>query len=319
MRKNKLLQKWTGLLALVLLALAPARAGDKSTAATTPVRMTVTLRVLGDDKRMPDVTREDIVVKQGKERLQVTGWRPVAANPGGIDFFILIDDSSDTGLGSQLGDLREFIKAQPANTSIGVGYMHNGTVQIVQNFTADRDRAAKALRLPMGSSGAYGSPYLSAIDVMKRWPAGSSRRELLMITDGIERFRGGPRHRGFRTVSPDMEAASRLAQRSGTTIHSIFTRGVGRLGNNYWEIINGQMSMAKLSDQTGGQSYYLGIQNAVSFRPYLNDLQKSLDNKHVLEFRAMPGKKSGLQYVTLTTEVAGVELNSADSVWVKAN
>jgi hypothetical protein len=47
-------------------------------------------------------------------------------------------------------------------------------------------------------------------------------------------------------------------------------------------------------------------------------LQKALDNQYLLEFRAIPGKKSGLQYVKLTTEVAGVELDSADNVWVDA-
>ena len=65
-----------------------------------------------------------------------------------------------------------------------------------------------------------------------------------------------------------------MAQRTGTTINTIFTRGVGRLGNNYWEITNGQNGMAKLAEETGGQSFYLGTQNPVSFKPYLDDLQK---------------------------------------------
>jgi hypothetical protein len=319
MRKTKLLQKGMALLALALLFLSPAHAGDKTDPAGRPVQMTVTLRVLGENKRMPEVTREDIVVKQGKERLHVTGWRPVAANHGGIDLFLLIDDAASPSVGSQFGDLRQFILSQPPNTAVGVGYMRNGSVQVVQDFTTDHSLAARVLRLPFASSGAYGSPYLSVIDLMKRWPQGANRREVVMISDGIDRFRGGPRHRGLGPISPDVDAASRVAQRTGTTIHSIFTRGVGRLGNNYWEITNGQNAMAKLSNETGGQSYSLGPQNAVSFRPYLEDIQTSLDNKYVLEFRAMPGKKSGLQYVRLTTEVAGVELNAADSVWVKAN
>jgi hypothetical protein len=50
----------------------------------------------------------------------------------------------------------------------------------------------------------------------------------------------------------------------------------------------------------------------------LKVVQKALDNRYLLEFRAVPGKKSGLRYVKLTTEVAGVEIDSADSVWVKA-
>ena len=112
-----------------------------------------------------------------------------------------------------------------------------------------------------------------------------------MVTDGIDRFRGGPRYRAFRYMSPDVDTASAVAQRTGTMIHTIFTRGVGRLGSNFWEINNGQNSIAKLSDETGGESYYLGMQNPVSFKPYLDSLQKALDNQYILEFKAIPGAK----------------------------
>ena len=196
--------------------------------------------------------------------------------------------------------------------------MRNGTVQTVQDFTNEHDKAANALRLPINSSGAYANPYLSAIDLMNRWPEGSNRREVVMITDGIDRFRGGPRYRGLSFISPDADSASTVAQRTGTIIHTIFTRGVGRWGSNFWEITNGQNAMAKLADETGGESFYLGTQNAVSFRPYLESLQRSFDNRYLLDFNAVSGRKAGLQYVKLTTEVAGVELDSADSVWVNA-
>jgi hypothetical protein len=317
MRKN-LIYKLPMLLAFAFLGMLPAQAQEKAPATTKPVRMTVTLSVLGEGKRMPEVNREDVIVRQGKDRLEVTGWSPVSDDRAGVDLFVLIDDASHPALGSQFDDLRSFINAQAPTTSVGIGYMRNGTVQIAQDLTTDQNQAAKALRLPLASSGAFGNPYLSVIDLMKRWPDDSKRREVVMITDGIDRFRGGPRYRGLRAISPDVDSASRVAQRTGTTVNTIFTRGVGRLGGNFWEITNGQNGMAKLSEETGGQSYYLGTQNAVSFKPYLDDIQKNLGNKYVLEFRAVPSQKAGLQYVKLSTEVAGVKLNSADSVWVDA-
>jgi hypothetical protein len=306
-------------LVLALVGFLPLHAQDqnkeKVPTSTTPVQMTVTVRLLDENKRMPDINREDVIVTQGKERLRVTGWTPVH-DERAIEMFLLIDDAASTHLGSQLSELRSFISAQPETTLVGVGYMHNGTVQIVQNLTTDRDKAAKALRLPLATSGAFGSPYLSAIDLMKRWPDSANRHEIVMITDGIDRFRG-PYYRGFY-FSPDVDSASRVAQRTGTVINTIFARGIGRRANNYWEITNGQNGMAKLSDETGGESYYLGTQDAVSFKPYFDDLQRSLDNKYLLEFHVTPGKKAGPLYVKLATEVAGVELDSADSVWVKA-
>jgi hypothetical protein len=287
--------------------------------AAVPVRMTVTVRLLDKDKRMPDVSREDVIVMQDNHRLKITGWRSARGGQAGLDLFILIDDTSDPSLGSQLDDLRAFINAQPQTTSVGVGYMRNATVQIVQNFTAEHSQAAKALRLPVASSGAYGSPYLSVIDLMKRWPGHPNRREMIMVTDGIDRARGGPRYRGLSFITPDVDSASRVAQRTGTIIHTIFTRGVGRLGSNFWEITNGQNGIAKLSDETGGWSFYLGTQNSVSFQPYLDDLQSILDNQYLLDFQALAGNKAGLQHVRITTEVAGVELDSADSVWVPSS
>jgi len=316
MRKTSI-QQLAMVLIFAFLGLLPSQAQEKSSA-TTPVQMTVTVRTLGENKRTPEIKREDVIVRQGKDRLQVTGWTPVGGDRGRLDLFVLIDDAADPSLGSQFNDLREFITALPSTTSVGVGYMRNGTVQTVQDFTNEHDKAANALRLPINSSGAYANPYLSAIDLMNRWPEGSNRREVVMITDGIDRFRGGPRYRGLSFISPDADSASTVAQRTGTIIHTIFTRGVGRWGSNFWEITNGQNAMAKLADETGGESFYLGTQNAVSFRPYLESLQRSFDNRYLLDFNAVSGRKAGLQYVKLTTEVAGVELDSADSVWVNA-
>ena len=305
------------LFAFAFLGLLPLQAQQKTSTTTVPVHMTVTLEVIGENKHMPEVNREDVIVRQGKDRLEVTGWTPARGDHAGLDLFILIDDASDPSLGSQLDDLRTFIDAQPPTTSVGVGYMRNATVEITQNFTTDHSQAAKALRLPIASVSAFASPYLSVMDLMKRWPAHSNRREVVMVSDGIDRFRRGLGSRGFLYISPDVDSASSVAQRTGTIIDTIFTRGIGRWGRNFWEITNGQNSMAKLSDETGGDSFFLGTQNPISFKPYLDDVQKNLESQYILEFQAIPGTKSGLQSVNLSTQVAGVELDSANSVWVE--
>ena len=316
MRKN-LMQRIPMFLFFVL-SLLPLQAQDSNSTTTSPVQMTVTVRVVGKSKGMPEVNREDIIVRQGKDRLQVTGWTPISGNRDPLDLFILIDDAARATLSSQYSDLREFIYSLPRTTSVGVGYMRNGTVRVAQDLTTDHRQATNALRIPLGSPGVYGSPYLSVIDLMKRWPESSNRREIVMITDGIDRLHGWPHRRGLGPTSPDASAASTVAQRTRTIIHSIYTRGVGWRGSNFWQVTNGQNAMARLADETGGQSFFLGISEPVSFRPYLDRLQSSLDNRYRLEFNAVPGKKPGLQYVKLTTEVAGVELDSADSVWVAA-
>jgi hypothetical protein len=285
---------------------------------TVPAQMTVTLNVLGEGKRSPVVNREDVTVKQGNDRLVVSNWTPARGDRAGLDLFILIDDASDASLGIQLNDLREFIKGQPSTTSVGIGYTRNATVQIAQNFTTDHAAAAKALRLPIGSAGAYGSPYLSLIDLMKRWPEHVNRREVIMVTDGIDRARRTPRGFGLIQISPDVDSASTLAQRTGTMIHTIYAPGVGRWHRNFWERNNGLNGISKLSDETGGESYFLGFQQAVSFKPYLDQMKNALENQYLLTIQVKPVKKAGLQRVNLSTEVAGVEFASAGGVWVPA-
>jgi hypothetical protein len=313
--KSRMMMVCTAItLVAMIMSIAPLNATETATSSVTT--MTVTANV-ASNKRMPEINQQDVVVKQGKQRLQVTEWVPAQGDRAGLELFILIDDASNPTLGSQLDNLRAFINAQPSTTLVGVGYMRNATVQIVQNFTTDHAAAAKALRLPTGSAGAYGSPYLSVIDLMKRWPATENRREVVMITDGIDRARRGSFGRGL-SINPDVDSASDVAMRTGTIIHTIYAPGTGRAHRNYWEATNGQMGIAKLSDVTGGESFFLGLQPPVSFAPYLDQLQKILDNQYLLSFSARPGKKAQLRSVSISTEVAGVDLGSADTAWIPA-
>jgi hypothetical protein len=325
--------RWVLLVALALGTRGIHAADIKDSGNATQVHMVVTVEPLkGADKTVAALTREDVKVQQRKDSLPVTEWIPSRGEQAGLQLFILIDDTSDTSLGSQLDDLRTFIKAQPATTWIGVGYMRNTGVNIVQNFTTDHTAAATALRLPLGGTGASDSPYLSLISLLKGWPENKLRREVLMVTDGIDRLRGNPYGsgvlpggRGYSSlggmsampyISPDVDSASTAAQRYGVIIHSIYTVGVGHVGRNFYVATNGQNGIAKLADESGGESFFLGVQNPVSFGPYLERLQRILDNQYYLVFMAKPDKKSGLQRVKISTEQPNVEIDSADSVWV---
>ncbi|MGD0137191.1 MAG: hypothetical protein ABSE57_34550 [Bryobacteraceae bacterium] len=299
--------------AAMVLSTLPVTAKTPAPSDAFPVRMTVSANV-ENGKRMPELRKEDIAVKNGKDRLQVAEWLPAQGDRAGLELFILIDDASDASLGTKLDELRAFITAQPSTTAVGVGYMRNATVQIVQNLTNDHALAAKSVRLPLGNVGAYGSPYLSVVDLMKRWPASENRHEVIMVSDGLDRA-----HRGRNALlNPDVDVANDVAQRTGTMIHTIYSPGVGHWHRNFWEATNGENALAKLSDATGGESFFLGLQSPVSFEPYLDQLQKTLDNQYVLSFYASPIKKAGLQPVNIDTEIPGVDLNAAGAAWVPA-
>ena len=76
------------------------------------------------------------------------------------------------------------------------------------------------------------------------------------------------------------------------------------------------MNLTRLSENTGGASFYLGLHSPVSIQPYLSQLQTTFNNQYLLSFSAISGKRSGLQSISLSTEVAGVDLSAHNAVWV---
>ena len=299
---------------VVLLAgvqVATAQQTPSATEVTANLLVTVEAR---HGSNIPDIQRDDVMVYEGKDRDRVTGWLPLQGDHAGLEFFILLDDSASVSLGSQLEDLRQFILAQPPSTKIGVAYMQNGTAQIAQNLTSDHAAAAKALRLPMGNPGASASPYFSLGDLIKRWPPSSERHEVLMVTDGIDRYWGS---------GPDdayVDEVIQQAQRAGVIVYSIYTPGGGHFGHSFWRTYWGQNYLSQLSDETGGESYYLiGSAPPVTFAPYLEDITRKLNHQYLLTFVPKPEKKAGMRRIKVQTEVPNAELISADKVWVPAS
>ena len=295
----------------------PTSAQDHPATKPVPVKMLVTAQGV-QGKRMPELKREDIILKQGTERFQVTQWTHATGENGSLALYILIDDASNASLGGLLDDVRAFIEAQPATTLVGVGYMSNATVQIAQELTSDHGKASQALRLPLGNPGAYGSPYLSLTDLVKRWPDHPGRKEVLMITDGVDRFRGQYSRLSALSPSPDLDLASSVCQRAGILVHSIYARGTGHRSRNIWILTGGQNGLGRLADETGGEAFFLGYENPPSFKGYLSQLQVILDNQYWLGFELKPGNKAELRSVDIDTEMSGVDIHSADGVHVPA-
>ena len=100
---------------------------------------------------------EDVMAYSGKTRVPVTDLQKLDGEHAGMQFFILLDDSSATSsLGVHLPELRDFVKSLPATTEVAIGYMRSGGFDLVQGFTTDHTQAAATLRLPGSVAGAFG-------------------------------------------------------------------------------------------------------------------------------------------------------------------
>lgn len=314
----------------ILTALTPsAYSQDQAGTGGVQVHLVITDMALQDEKELPRLQKEDVKVKLGKNAAPVTQLIPARDESSALQLMILIDDTLNiSAVGNNLNDLKEFISAQPASAIIAIGYMSNTGVNIAQNFTADKDALVKAVRLPRGSLSSMDSPYLSLISLVKGWQQQKVRREVLMVTDGIDRLRGekpqpsrlgpnfGPVYHSMPTISNDANSASEASQRYNVIVSSLYSPGVGRAGRSSWDLQLGLSGLTKIADETGGECFSLGTSNAVSFKPYLEQLQKMLNNQYYVVFQAPPSKKGGLQRVKIQTELSNSEILAPDNVWV---
>ncbi len=299
---------------LIVFALSSMAATTGSTA-FAPVQMVVTVEARHVDKQgggvpgVPILGAHDFIVRQGKASLEVRDALPLQGSDADLELYVLLDDASTWTLGSELANLRTFIEAQPAGTAIGVGYMHNGTTDMVASLTKDHARAAKALRIPMGTGS---SPYLSLSELVKRWRPGTARHEVIMVTSGVDPL-GGP-----GPTNLYVDAAIADAQRAGVIVYAIYEPGIGHSGHSFYRMNWGQNDLAQLADETGGESYGLQFGAPVSTAPYLDDIAAHLTHQYRVSFLANAAGKPGLKSIKLTTEVPNAEIVAASKVPVPA-
>ena len=315
-------------LVCVLITAPFLRSQEKETPASVQVHVVITNEAVGVDNDIPVLLSGDVKVQQGKNVLKVQQLIPAQGENAALQLFVLIDDTLDPGIGNNLNEIRDFINAQPASTMIAVGYMANASVNVVQNFTADHGLTTNALRIPRGSLSTMDSPYLSLISLVKGWPQQNVRREVLMVTDGIDRLRGGqitPSRLGpnygavnhsMPSMSPDVNSASEISQRYNVLVYSLYAVGVGRGLRSSWDRQIGLSGLTKITDETGGDCFSLGTSSLVSFKPYLERLQKLFANQYYVVFQAAPKGKAGLQRIKVTTEVPRAEIAQPNNVWV---
>lgn len=300
--------------ALVLAALGIVfQVAAQQTATGPEVRIVVSVESRGKAEP-PAIHREDMIVDEGRDHDQVRSWVPASGSNAGLDLWVLIDDSASWGLGSQLDEVKAFIVRQAPATFVAVGYMYDGTVQTLQGLTQDHAAAANAVRLTAGRAGGGASPFFSLEELLKRWAPNPARprREVLMITNGVDLYSPG-------SVDPYLDETISMAQKAGVLVYSIYTPGAGHLGHSFWRTNWGKNNLSEISEETGAESYNLGVTSVEFFRPYLDDIAKRIGHQYLLTFIAKPEKKAGLRPVKVHSEIRDVDFVTADQVFVPAS
>jgi len=305
--RNKTISIGLGvLLGGFLLLLAAGSNAQTAPAGSGSTTFTVT--AVGKKESAPPIAKDDVQLFQGKERKQIGDWKKGEQ----LYLAILIDDSIESGAGGQWDYLKEFIMAQPDTTIVAVGYLQNNTTRVVQDFTKDHAAATKAIRLPMGMGALGSSPYLATLDMLKRWPNTGPRRSIILITSGVDYFRGS----GFGAFYPDVDPLIQRAERQNTNIWSIYYPSAGHRGHSFFQVNYAQNNIDKVSEDSGAESYFLGSGVPVSIKPYLDEIGTHLSNQYLLTFAGSGGSKGKFQNVKVKTELPDVEFFAPAAVFL---
>ncbi len=297
-------------LAAGTLALA-ASAFPKPTADRGQGHAIVTVLSRQSGKAPEPIFQKDLKVKISGRESSVTGWVPLREPDSNLEMVILIDGSARANLGLQLGDIASFIRALPDQAKVAVGYMDAGRAVMEGPLSTDHAKAADQLRLPGGAVGSSGSPYFCLSDLAKKWPSkdASARREVVLITDGVDNY-----YPQFSTLDPYVDAAINDAVRARLVVFSIYWRNRG--GENNSKSFSGQSQLARLSEATGGISYWQGAGEPVSFRQYFDDIALRIQNQYRLSIQSQLYGKNEVQSLSVKAMDPDVSICAPGRVFV---
>jgi hypothetical protein len=196
-----------------------------------------------------------------------------------MNLAILVQDDLVSRVGNELGVTRDFIRSLPAGSQVMVGYITTGALQVRQPFTSDLNKAAKALRMPIGSTSASAyNPYVEVVEALKHFSTQQGLNGLLLISDGLDISRGFDSSSAGQTL--DLDRAIREANRQNVAVYSFYAPSVGLTGRSRLAASYGQSSLNRLSDETGGKAYFQGTTGFVTFDSYFDRLRQTLNEQY---------------------------------------
>ena len=230
-----------------------------------------------------------IIVKEDKDEQEILSIRSNTNTP--LSLAVLIQDDLSTNFNLQIKDLGDFIRKLPKGSRVMVAYLRSGSLQVRQKFTEDLEKAASALRIVSGSSTtAPRDPYDGVIDALNRFDAlPLGRRAALLVSDGVDASQGFGN--SAPTLSLDLDRAILRAQRKSVAVYSFYSPTSLTENGSSNLILNGQGSLQKLSDDTGGRAFFQGSIAPISFDPFFKEMNMLLTRQFALTYLSTHMKK----------------------------
>jgi hypothetical protein len=260
-----------------------------------------------------NILQQDLQLKVNGKASNIIGWLPLREHDSNLEIAILIDSSARSSLGLQFGEIDGFIRSLSPDVKIAVGYMNAGRAVMAGPFSTNHDEVVNGIRIPGFPAGSNASPYFCLSDLAKHWPSTdhSARREVVLITDGVNNY--GER---LDLNDPYVKAAIDDSIRAGLVVYSIYWPNRGYTDRSASESFDGQNLLALVTQATGGYSYWAGRSQAVSLRPYFDDIAWRLKNQYRLSFHSLLKGKPQIQTIELKVNNSATQLYAPKRVFI---
>ena len=248
---------------------------------TIPISI-YTKQELKENQAEEFIQADRLIVSEDKDEQVILSIKSVSSTP--LSLAVVIQDDLSSSFNLELKRIGNFIRSLPSGSRVMVVYLRGGRIQIREKFTTDLENAAKSLRVVASSSVvAPRNPFDGVLDVLKRFdslPAG--RRAILLVSDGLDVSNGIDSSSPSQSI--DLDRAISKAQKTGVAVYSFYSTATSTQGGNSLLNLNGQGSLNRLSDETGGRAFFQGISSPVSFKPFFEDLNLLLNRQFALTY-----------------------------------
>ena len=269
-----------------------------------PMTIPVNIRIKGKPAE-PELQLIDLTVTEDGDPQTILSIRAIGTNSP-LTLAVLIQDDLVSSISNEIKPMAEFIRRLPKGSRVLVGYLRSGSLQVRQKFTTDLEKAARALRPPVGfASAAPFNPYVEVIEALKRFDAQpSGRRAILLVSDGLDVSRGADS--SSATQSLDLQRAINEAQRKGVAVYAFYAPTVSTQSSILTTAAQGALN--RLADETGGRAWFQGTGAPVSFDPFIQDLGVSLEKQVALTYLSTHPEK-GFHRIHVRSSSPGVEVD----------
>lgn len=257
----------------------------------------------------------EVRIKVDGKQARITGWTPLRGANTQTQLVLLIDDSARQSLGTQWSYIKNFVEEMPHHTQMAIAYMEYGRAVLSGPLSSNPAVVLRGLHIPANFAYGNASPYFCLSNLAKHWPSQNraARRVVLMITDGVDEY-----YLRYNPEDPYVLAAIHDSVRAGLIVYALYWRNRGFVDGTGYGSYDGQSLLEEVTQATGGENFWIGIGDPVTFSPFFRELRTDLAHQYELRFAAPHISKPGVEYLHLKVIAPAVKIITPQKVYVRA-